>query len=154
MISASYRHYVEEELLPQCGQLIRSQLPQSDMDELTRIIESFGNFAIELWSQNTRLTCVYLESFEDKVYHHADKHMEIARAVGIDESDTKLDGRPIPVVVQPLILGYGTHDGKDYEKYKVWSKAVVWVRKNEEPATTVASRTNMTQQVLRLTSMK
>ena len=53
--------------------------------------------------------------------------MEAARAVRLEENDAALDGRPIPVVVQPLITARGTPKGKDYQKRKIWSKAVVWV---------------------------
>lgn len=125
MISASYTRYLEESLLPKCGELVRNPLPQSDKDELMAIIGSFGDLAIELWSQKSNIKCQYLDTFEHIPYQHADKRMEIARAVGIETGDAKLDGRPIPVLVQPLILGCGTHDGKDYDKHRTWSRAVV-----------------------------
>lgn len=138
MISASYGRYLEESLLPKCAELVRNPLPQSDKDELMAIIESFGDLAIELWSEKPNIKCQYLDQFERVPYHHADKRMEIARAVGIEANDAKLDGRPIPVLVQPLIVGCGTHDGKDYDKHRIWSKAVVWVSKNKKSATAPA----------------
>lgn len=149
IIASSYRRYLEDKVLPRYGKLICTPLRESDRDELVTIMESFGNLSIELWSQKTNVRCHFLEAFADQVYTQADKHMEIAQAVGIEDGDTRLDGRPIPVVVQPLILGFGTHDGKDYEKCKIWSRAVVWVSKDEEPAAIPVSHGITTRKRLR-----
>lgn len=109
------------------------------MDDLFTIVQSFSKFAIQLWSQKSEVNCYYLEDFANHRFHQADEQTEIARAVGIDDGDKSLDGRPVPVVVQPLILGFGTHDGKDYNNFKVWSKAVVWVSKDQGSAAILAS---------------
>src|SRR5439155_25802344 len=68
-----------------------------------------------------------VEHFAKKSFSVHSTEMEAARAVRLEENDTALDGRPIPVVVQPLIVAWGTPEGKDYQKRKIWSKAVVWV---------------------------
>jgi hypothetical protein len=133
---------MEEEVLDFCKDFVRPGLDEVAEQDLLSIVTAFGNFAIELWSQKYNMGYFGLDSFEGDVYKASDERMELARAVGAEEGDVSLDGRPIPCVVQPLILGYGSSDGKNYDKYRVWSKAVVWVSRNgkAEPSQAPKSR--------------
>jgi hypothetical protein len=129
-----------EELLDFCKDFVRSGLDEVAKADLLGIVAAFGDFAIELWSQKYVVRYLCLNSFERGVYKVGDGRMELARAVGVEEGDVSLDGRPIPCVVQPLILGYGTSDGKNYDKERVWSKAVVWVSKDGKPKPSQAAK--------------
>ncbi len=119
---------------------MRPDVPQAAKDELLAIVTAFGNFAIELWSQKYQVRYFCLNKFENRPYRESDEDTELARAVGVEDGDMSLDGRPIPCVVQPLIVGAGSNDGKDYDKSRVWSKAVVWVSKDGKPAPKQAAK--------------
>lgn len=126
--------YLDEKLLKFCEQFLSPDLPQEAKEELLGIVTAFGKLAIDLWSEKYHVKYFCLNAFEDRVYKASDKEMELAQAVGLGDGDSSLDGRPIPCVVQPLIVGYGTHDGKEYgSKGRVWSPAVVWVSKAGRP---------------------
>jgi hypothetical protein len=135
-IQKGYHEYLEHTLLRFCGNLVRSDLQQAEKDDLLHTVAAFGDFAIELWSQKYCVQYSCLNAFENRPYSLLDEDMELARAVGVEEGDTSLNGRPIPCLVQPLIRGCGSNDGKDYNKYRVWSKAVVWVSKDGKAAST------------------
>ncbi|KAJ9610388.1 hypothetical protein H2200_005165 [Cladophialophora chaetospira] len=141
-IRNAYKNYMEEELLDFCKDFVRPGLDEVAKEDLLGIVAAFGDFAIELWSQKYDVRYFCLNSFERGVYKVSDERMELARAVGVEEGDVSLDGRPIPCVVQPLIIGCGTSDGKNYDISRVWSKAVVWVSKDgrSEPSQAAKSR--------------
>jgi hypothetical protein len=98
-----------------------------DRQLLFGIVGDFGLFALQLWSQKSFVVSSGLKYFSELVFLVNSDEMEAARAVKLEERDTGLDGRPIPVVVQPLIVAFGTPEVKDYQKRKIWSKAVAWV---------------------------
>ncbi|EXJ65389.1 hypothetical protein A1O7_01730 [Cladophialophora yegresii CBS 114405] len=139
-IQNAYKKYMEEELLDFCKDFVRSGLDEVAKGDLLSIVAAFGDFAIEIWSQKYDVQYFCLNSFERDVYKVSDERMELARAVGVEEGDVSLDGRPIPCVVQPLILGYGTSDGKNYDRKRVWSKAVVWVSKDGKSEASQAAK--------------
>jgi hypothetical protein len=128
-IRDAYEEYVEDHLSEHCKDFVRPDIQQADWEDLVGIVAAFGDFAIELWSQKYHVQYFCLNFFEDKLYRVSDNIMELAPAVGVEDGDASLDGRPIPCLVQPLIVGFGSHDGKDYDKGRVWSRAVVWVSK-------------------------
>jgi hypothetical protein len=45
-----------------------------------------------------------------------------------DDDENSLDGNKVLAVIQPVILAYGNEDAENYNKWKVWSKAVVLVK--------------------------
>lgn len=53
--------------------------------------------------------------------------MEIHPTQSVDEGDTSKDGSLVQLVVQPAVLAFGNEEGKKYDKFKIWAKAVVWV---------------------------
>lgn len=128
-IATFYQECVEDTIMRDCKDFVESDLPQAAKDDLLAIVAAFGDFSIELWSQKSNVKYYGLKQLEDRVYAVADEEIDLARAVGVEEGDTGLDGRPIPVVVQPLVLGYGSHDGREYDRSRIWSRAIVWVNK-------------------------
>jgi hypothetical protein len=131
-----YAESVTESFLKRYAKLLDPEMDGQDKRRLLDIVIEFGSFALKLWSQKSVISIYGLRHFSEKAFSVSSAEMEAARAVRLEESDSGLDGRPIPVVVQPLIVAYGTPEGKDYEKRKIWSKAVVWVSsKNKSPPT-------------------
>ena len=129
-------HYQEsvDDFLQKYGFLIQPELSQRERESLLDVYRTFGNFALQLWSQKYDILYRSLPWFQDWVFMSSAQEMIAARAVKLDDQDRSLDGRPIALVLQPLIQGFGTPDGKEYRKAKVWSKAVVWISRDQHPA--------------------
>jgi hypothetical protein len=109
--------------------------------QLLDVVVEFGLLALQLWSQKSHVVYHGLNYFSKLSFSVNSDEMQAARVVRLEENDARLDGRPIPIVVQPLIVAFGTPDGKDYQKRKIWSKAVVWVsNKNHVPPAAPPSR--------------
>jgi hypothetical protein len=43
----------------------------------------------------------------------------------VDDMQDQLNGRPIVVMVHPVLQVYGTDQGEDYHMARVWAKGVV-----------------------------
>jgi len=95
--------------------LIRPDLPDEEKTELLQIVRGFGKFILELWSHKYHVGRFGLRHFAEKEYSIDNGRMELAKGLGEGEQSDRLEGRPIVVAVQPLIVGYGTPDGKNYE---------------------------------------
>lgn len=48
-------------------------------------------------------------------------------SVDLDDDPEALDGREVVLLCNPAVVAFGTADGKDYDKTKLWRKAVVWL---------------------------
>lgn len=94
--------------------------------ELYEIIRALGELFSSLWKQKANIVCWGLDHFQDVPFIVASDLMTAHPAYRLDEGDSRLDGLPIQMVVQPAILAYGNEEGKNYDHYKVWAKAVVW----------------------------
>ena len=113
--------------------LLDPDIEDQDKRRLLDIVMDFGSLALQLWSQKSEVVCYGLRSFSEQPFSVGSGEMRAARAVRLEENDPALDGRPIPVVVQPLIVAFGTPEGEGYQKRKIWSKAVVWVSSKNKP---------------------
>jgi hypothetical protein len=94
--------------------------------ELFEIIQATGELFSSLWKQKVHIE-TRLEDFHRKPFNVASNQLESHPALHLEEGDTKMDGSLIEMVVQPAILAWGNEEGKDYNEYKVWAKAVVWL---------------------------
>lgn len=94
--------------------------------ELYEIIRALGELSSSLWKQKVNIVCWGLDRFQDEPFTVASDLMIAHPAYRLDEGDSRLDGLPVQMVVQPAILAYGNEEGKNYDHYKVWAKAVVW----------------------------
>lgn len=121
------------EFLRKYACLINPGITVDEQQQLRDVVVDFGEFALQLWSQKYDVKYQTLKQLECRSFSVTAEDMEAARAVRLDENDTALDGRPIQAVVQPLIEGYGTPEGKEYDKRKIWSRAVVWISNKNRP---------------------
>jgi hypothetical protein len=99
---------------------------------LSDLVARFGELALQLWS--TKLNIVYyLREYGNILFAPVSEENQASRVVRLDEYDTALDGRPIQAVVQPVIAAFGAPDEKEYQKRKIWAKAVVWISNRDRP---------------------
>lgn len=122
-----------EDFLKDFGFLIKPDLPIEEKKNVMDIFRAFGNFSVRLWSQKYDVTYRTLRTLQNRPFMSSSLEMAAADAVKLEENDKSLDGRPVVVVLQPLIEGHGTPDGKEYNKRKIWSKAKVWVSSDTGP---------------------
>ena len=95
-------------------------------EELQEIMCSAGELFSALWKQKVNIDS-RLESYHGKAFSIASKEMVAHPAQRLEEGDTRMDGCPVQLVVQPAVLAFGNEQGKQYNEFKVWAKAVVWL---------------------------
>ncbi|ERF72260.1 hypothetical protein EPUS_02147 [Endocarpon pusillum Z07020] len=98
--------------------------------ELRGLFERAGNLACHLHGQHVKIQ-VLLSPQEIGNFHVNSKIMEAHTTMDIEEDDHSWDGKPIDLVMHPGLLAYGNECGENYDQFKVWSKAVVWMHKQQ-----------------------
>jgi len=116
-----------EMFLERYSTLIQQPLDQEEREILQRIISHFGEFALQLWALKTEIKFEELAYFRHKEFGVHSQQMAAAHIVQLEPGDTRLDGRPISIVLQPLIVALRKADDKKPEKWKIWAKGVVWL---------------------------
>ena len=97
-------------------------------EELYSIFRDAGELFAGLWTQKVWIKTWDIEDLKDKRYSSRSKDMELDVSYGLsDANDSFLNGRRVQAVIQPAIVAYGNENGTNYDRHKVWSKAVVWV---------------------------
>lgn len=71
------------------------------------------------------MECRCLDSFQ--VFGKDEPGMTAHRLHRLDEEDDRLDGREIVAIIQLAVFARGNEDAENYDKWKVWAKAVVLV---------------------------
>lgn len=95
-------------------------------NELKAICREAGRLASRLAYSKARLEVVGTFPRSEK-FCLKSPEMEAHSTMLLDDDDTRLDGREVDFVVSPLIRAWGNESGENYDKFKVWSKAVVWI---------------------------
>ncbi|KAE9364640.1 hypothetical protein N431DRAFT_497102 [Stipitochalara longipes BDJ] len=92
------------------------------------IYQETGTLSYSLWTQKTTLTChSTLSEMGPRTFDAKSKYLKPHPLVNYDDHDDKLKGKPITLIVHPLIQAFGTGDGKDYNKGRIWASAEVWL---------------------------
>jgi hypothetical protein len=92
--------------------------------ELQRLYQSAEELSLSLWSQRTSMECKGLEALP---VFNDNGTMRAHRLHQLDEDDDRLNGKNVLVVIQPLVVAYGTEDAEDYDKEKTWARAIVLI---------------------------
>lgn len=92
-------------------------------DDLHSLYHQAAELALSLWAQRTSIACYGQQHLHE--FNSSSPFMTAHRLQHLDEDDTRLDGRKILMCIQPAVLAFGNEDGEDYDKSKVWAKAVV-----------------------------
>jgi len=102
-----------------------------DGDELLALVHQFANLALRLWTLQTRIIVKGGAAIaRNHTFKNNSHTMEADISVGLEKGDTRLDGRPICVVVRPLIASFPL-SAEDRNNAVLWSKASVWVSKDD-----------------------
>ncbi|EME38936.1 hypothetical protein DOTSEDRAFT_180949 [Dothistroma septosporum NZE10] len=71
----------------------------------------------------------YLDKDRALRYDHKadDLDTHVFHCPEVEDEPDALDGRKIVLLCNPAVVAYGTADGTDYDKSKIWHKAMVWL---------------------------
>jgi hypothetical protein len=94
--------------------------------ELVAICSEAGFLAYNLWSQKTRMDCVRVFG-SDNVFHIKSTIMQPHASMLCDHDSHEYDGRPVQLCVEPALIAFGNEQRQDYDKYKIWMPATVWI---------------------------
>ncbi|THV47570.1 hypothetical protein BGAL_0302g00130 [Botrytis galanthina] len=95
-------------------------------DKLRVIYREAASVSYMLWTRRTTLKILTLKDINPEFYPEA-KHLVPHSSVDYENYEDQLRGRPISIIVHPLLLVHGTDDAKDYDHRRVWAPAEVWL---------------------------
>ena len=101
-------------------------------DELFDICKEVGALSYKLWSQKTRMECVF-DFDSETLFDIRSQLMHPHASMLCDHDSTEFNGRCSELCVEPAILAYGNEQGKNYDYYKIWMAATVWIGENSSP---------------------
>jgi hypothetical protein len=108
--------------------------PSSNHEEmktkLRDIYQDAANLSCCLWTQKTTLECCTLQEMQrlkNLAFDADSEYLKPHTLVRYDEHEDHLKGRPITLIVHPLLLARGTDEGKDYGSKRIWASAEVWL---------------------------
>lgn len=109
------QHFINDEARTNCAHKLKA------------IYREAANISYNSWTRRTYLEHTTLESMRGLYFDPDDKRMVAHSSVDYEIHDDQLKGRPISVIVHPLLRVFGTDDGKDYDQCRVWAPAEVWL---------------------------
>lgn len=73
------------------------------------------------------MRCYTLKHLGRLAFNPESKDLIPHSSVKFEQFEDLLEGRPISLIVHPLLQLYGTNDAKDYDRGSVWAPAEVWL---------------------------
>jgi hypothetical protein len=113
--------------------------PNSNPDlqaKLFKIFNDTASMAYELWMRRTYMECLTLDDMDRPLFDSESRCLDPDSLVRYDDHEDELRGRPITMIVHPILVVYGTDEAKEYDNVRVWTKGVVWLdsRMTKEPS--------------------
>ncbi|KAM5349522.1 hypothetical protein ACJ41O_006027 [Fusarium nematophilum] len=100
--------------------------------ELASLFERFGTLALQLWRRKSSIRVQGLEDGSLRLFNSRAGDVEAHGTVHLEAGSTRLDGRPVHVLVRPRIVSEPVIEGGHQAETIVWSSAVVWVSNSGE----------------------
>jgi len=97
---------------------------QEREQKLVEAINEAADISFKLWSQRARLDVRGLKDFKEP-FDWDSPHLKVHMVNQLTRRPHSRDGDPIALFVQPEIIACGNEEGEDYDKEKIWCKAVV-----------------------------
>ncbi|KAK7535589.1 hypothetical protein IWX49DRAFT_593936 [Phyllosticta citricarpa] len=104
------------------------QTVQPCYEELLQIVLEAGTLNSHLVTQRTLYIWQSAAQFLGQGFTVSSPYVKADRLNRLnDEEDDKCDGKPIRIILGLVLSAYGNNDGEDYDKYRVLTKASVWI---------------------------
>ncbi|PMD45821.1 hypothetical protein L207DRAFT_419762 [Hyaloscypha variabilis F] len=109
--------------------LIGDTAKAKSSSKLDGIYQTAANISYMLWTRRATVKCYTLTNFSPRPlpFHPDRKDFIPHSSVKFEEFEDQLKGRPITLIVHPLLQLYGTDDAKDYDRGSTWAPAEVWL---------------------------
>jgi len=95
--------------------------------KLKDIYHGAAKLSFNLWTQRTALKCVTLKEMGPRFFDADSEYLKPHSLVRYEDHEDQLKGKPITIIVHPLLLASGTDEGKDYDCNRIWASAEVWL---------------------------
>ena len=107
--------------------LIRDEAKANSGSKLQSIYQTAANISYMMWTRRATMKCYTLKHLGPLAFNPESKDLIPHSSVKFDQFEDLLEGRPISLIVHPLLQLYGTNDAKDYDRGSVWAPAEVWL---------------------------
>ncbi|PQE23298.1 hypothetical protein CJF30_00010804 [Rutstroemia sp. NJR-2017a BBW] len=119
-LSGPARHIIQTDLNLECGL----------EERLIHIYKEAADIAYKLWTQRITIKCSTLQDLP--IFDPENVCLELHSSVHVEEHKDQLLGRPIEVVIYPLLQAYGNADAENYDAGRVLTPAMVWLDSRKE----------------------
>jgi hypothetical protein len=107
--------------------LIEHKTKTESIYKLKRIYDEAAKQCFLLWTRRSNMKCCTLRDVSPLAFDADSTAFDPDPLVRHDDHKDQLKGRPITLLVHPLLLACGTDEAKDYDQQRVWAKGVVWL---------------------------
>jgi hypothetical protein len=98
----------------------------ASIEKLNSIYQEAASVSYMLWTRKIAMRLETLSTMGSPVFEVDDPRLKPHAMVHPDDHKDKLKGRQVTLIVHPLLRVYGTDEGKNYDKARVWVPAEVW----------------------------
>jgi hypothetical protein len=102
------------------------ELDQEALEDLAKLYTDFAHLAVRLWKIRTTIRVLEMPQLADSVFQFGSHKME-GEATAASSLGWRLNGRPIAVVIRPLIISEPVVLEDMPPQEVIWSKTLVWV---------------------------
>jgi hypothetical protein len=107
--------------------LLYTNVKQDHIKRPHSIYQDAATISYRLWTRKTVMRCYTLHSMKSRTFDTENPNFVPHTLAHPDEHKDQLKGKPITLIVYPLLRVYGTDEAKNYDKGRVWAPAEVWV---------------------------
>jgi hypothetical protein len=103
---------------------------EQTIEKLKVIYREAAALSYRLWTQRTTLKCITLKDLQElrKLTFDADnEYLKSHSLVRHEDHEDQLKGKPITLIVHPLLMVFGTDEGKEYDSGRIWASGEVWL---------------------------
>ncbi|EFR01013.1 hypothetical protein MGYG_04015 [Nannizzia gypsea CBS 118893] len=97
------------------------------LQDLCHVFSAAAELSLSLWCQRTTMGCRLITLSKPKQFSQKCQLMVAHRLHHLDEDDSRLDGKEVLAIIQPAVVAFGNENAENYDKGKVWSRAIVLV---------------------------
>jgi hypothetical protein len=107
--------------------LIDNKAIANTAKKLKPIYQEAASISYMLWTRRTTMKCVTLQEMDRPIFDVENAYLVLHPLVHPENHKDELKGRPITLIVHPLLQVYGTDEARDYDEGRVWIPAEVWL---------------------------
>jgi hypothetical protein len=107
--------------------LVENNIKSEVIHKLKKIYDGAARQSYMLWTRRTEMRCYTLRDIKQPGFDAESPLFDPDTLMRHEDHDDQLKGKPITILVHPLLKVAGTDEAKDYDQERVWVKGVVWL---------------------------